>query len=152
MNEAYEMLKAHPFLAGMLPSEIALLAACAEPTVFGAGERVFDEGHDAQRFWLICTGRVRLDTVVPGRGPVVVETLGPGTVLGWSWVAPPHRWHFGAQALETTTAVRMEVPAVRDVCDQYPAIGYRLMDGFVQVVIDRLQNTRIRLLDLYGGA
>jgi hypothetical protein len=31
-----------------------------------------------------------------------------------------------------------------------PELGYKLMTGFLQVVIDRLQNTRIRLLDLYG--
>jgi CRP-like cAMP-binding protein len=151
MDQTYEMLKAHPFLAGVVPSEIALLAGCARPTVFAANERIFDEGHDAQRFWLICAGRVRLDTLIPGRGPVVVETLGPGTVLGWSWLAPPYRWHFGAQALAGTTAVELDAPAVRDLCDQHPALGYRLMNGFVQVVADRLQNTRIRLLDLYGA-
>jgi hypothetical protein len=35
-------------------------------------------------------------------------------------------------------------------CDADPALGYELLRRFVQVVVDRLQSTRIRLLDLYG--
>jgi CRP-like cAMP-binding protein len=150
MNLVYEMLATHPFLAGVLPGEIELLAECGRPVGFAANDRIFDEGRDARSFWLIGDGRVRLDTAIPGREPVVVETLGPGTVLGWSWLAPPYRWHFGAQAVEPTTAVHLDGPAVRDLCDRLPALGYRLMDGFTQVVVDRLQNTRVRLLDLYG--
>jgi CRP/FNR family transcriptional regulator, cyclic AMP receptor protein len=150
MNQTYEMLKAHPFLAEAMPHELALLVECGSPVRFAVNDRIFDEGGEARSFWLIGDGRVRLDTMVLGRGPVIVETLGPGTVLGWSWLAPPYRWHFGAQAVEATTAVHMDGPAVRDMCERFPALGYRLMDRFTQVVVDRLQNTRIRLLDLYG--
>jgi CRP-like cAMP-binding protein len=150
MDTVDNLLAAHPFLAGMSPSEVSRLAEHASPATFPAGTRIFDEGHDAARFWLIAAGHIRIDTVVPGRGLIIVETLGPGTVLGWSWMFPPHRWHFGAQAVDTTTAVELDGAAVRDLCDEMPALGYKLMNGFLRVVVDRLQNTRIRLLDLYG--
>ena len=150
MNQTYEMLNAHPFMAGIFPYEVALLAECGSTVQFAPNDRIFDEGREARSFWLISEGRIRLDTIVPGHVPVIVETLGPGTVLGWSWLAPPYRWHFGAQAVETTIAVRMDGPSVRDLCERFPSLGYRLMGGFTQVVVDRLQNTRIRLLDLYG--
>jgi CRP/FNR family transcriptional regulator, cyclic AMP receptor protein len=144
-------LTAHPFLSGLTADELALLAAHATATVFPAGARIFDEGGDARRFWLLEAGRVRLDTLIPGRGPVIVETLGPGSVLGWSWLFPPYRWHFGAEALEATQAVELDAAAVRGLCDGRPELGYKLTNAFLQVVIDRLQNTRIRLLDLYGN-
>jgi CRP/FNR family transcriptional regulator, cyclic AMP receptor protein len=150
MTQTYEMLKAHPFLTGLIPYELALLVDCGNPVQFAANERIFEERREARSFWLIGEGRVRLDTIVPGHDPVIVETLGPGTVLGWSWLAPPYRWHFGALAVETTTALHMDGPSVRDLCERFPALGYRLMDRFAQVVVDRLQNTRIRLLDRYG--
>jgi CRP/FNR family transcriptional regulator, cyclic AMP receptor protein len=152
MDETFELLKAHPFMAGIIPYDLGLLAECGRPVLFAPNERIFDEGRDARCFWLICEGQVRLDTIVPGREPLIVETLGTGSVLGWSWLAPPYRWHFGAQAVVATSAVYLDGLAVRELCDRIPTLGYRLMDGFVQVVVDRLQNTRIRLLDLYGIA
>jgi CRP-like cAMP-binding protein len=151
METVHELLNGHPFLAGLTPDESAELARHASVVSLRAGTRLFDEGGPAQRFWLIRTGMVRLDTLVPGRGPVVLETLGNDTVLGWSWLFPPYQWHFGAEAVTDTTAVELDGPAVREVCERLPVVGHKLMTGFLQVVIDRLQNTRIRLLDLYGG-
>jgi CRP/FNR family transcriptional regulator, cyclic AMP receptor protein len=152
MDPMYDRLAGHPFLAGLSTDEIARLAALAVPVRFDPGTRVFDEGGDARGFWLIHDGRVRLDTVGPGRGPVIVETLGPGTVLGWSWLFPPRRWHFGADTTIETTTTYLDGPAVLELCEAMPALGYRLTAGFLRVVVDRLQNTRVRLLDLYGGA
>jgi hypothetical protein len=39
---------------------------------------------------------------------------------------------------------------VRQLLDDDPALGYALTRRFVGVVVDRLQATRLRLLDLYG--
>ncbi|HEU0240228.1 MAG TPA: cyclic nucleotide-binding domain-containing protein [Micromonosporaceae bacterium] len=152
MDATYELLKAHPFVGSMTAYEVSRLAEHTTPTLFAANTRLFDEGRDAETFWLIREGHVRLDALIPGRGPVVVETLGPGSVLGWSWLFPPRRWHFGAQTISATHALQLDGRAVRDLCDRMPELGYKLMTGFLQVVVDRLQNTRIRLLDLYGDA
>jgi CRP-like cAMP-binding protein len=70
--------------------------------MFHAGNRVFREGDPADRMWLIVTGRVAIDTNLADLGEVVVDTLGPGAALGWSWLVPPYRWRFGAVAIETT--------------------------------------------------
>ena len=144
-----EMLAAHPFLAGMNRSHLQRLASWGHRSSFRAGTRIFSEGGYADRFWLIREGQVALDTHIPGRGTVVIETLGPGTVLGWSWLFPPYRWHFGATATEPTLTVEMNGKGVWRLCGEDPAIGYELNRRFVQVVVERLQATRIRLLDLY---
>jgi CRP-like cAMP-binding protein len=138
----------HSFLAGM--PHASALADRARFAVFNAGSRLFDEGADADRFWLIQTGRVALDLHAPGRD-VVIETLGDGDVLGWSWLFPPYRWHFGASAVTDTRAIEFDAGAVRAVCDADPVLGYALTQRFLGVMLDRLQATRIRLLDLYSG-
>jgi hypothetical protein len=92
-----------------------------------------------------------LDTYVPGRGAVIVETLGPGAVLGWSWLFPPYRWHFSASAVESTTAVEFDGPGVAELCVREHDLGYQMMSKFLLVVVDRMQATRLRLLDLYAG-
>jgi CRP-like cAMP-binding protein len=71
-------------------------------------------------------------------------------VLGWSWLFPPYIWHFGAKAVANTVAIEFDAEQVRRACDADPTLGYELLRRFVEVVVDRLQSTRVRLLDLYG--
>ncbi|GAA1823449.1 cyclic nucleotide-binding domain-containing protein [Planosporangium flavigriseum] len=148
MATAYDLLAAQPFLAGLSEQHLRQLSYMASRTVLPAGSRVFSEGSRADRFWLINRGRVDLDTYVPGRGRVVVESLGAGSVLGWSWMFPPYRWHFGAVAVETTFAVALDAFGVRRLTDADHELGYQLTRRFMQVVVERLQATRMRLLDL----
>jgi CRP/FNR family cyclic AMP-dependent transcriptional regulator len=149
METAYDMLAAHPFLAGLPDHHLERLSYLTSRSVFHTGNRVFSEGSRADRFWLITRGKVNLDTHVPGRGDVVVETLGPGSALGWSWLFPPYRWHFGAVAVETTFTLGLDGVEVRRLCEQDHQLGYELTNRFMQVVVERLQATRMRLLDLY---
>jgi CRP/FNR family transcriptional regulator, cyclic AMP receptor protein len=148
METAYDLLAAQPFLAGLTDDQLERLSYWSSRSMFHAGNRIFAEGGHADRFWLIQRGRVNLDTPVTGQGEVVVETLGPGAVLGWSWLFPPHRWHFGAVALENTFTVSFDAKGIRSLCERDPVLGYELSRRFIEVVVQRLQATRIRLLDL----
>src|SRR5689334_9048254 len=143
-------LSAQPFFAALTDTQRAALAEDGITVTFTAGERLFDEGGVADRFWLIEQGGVALDMRVPGRGDQIVETLGPGTVLGWSWLHPPYRWHFRAVARLATTAIAFDAASVRRRCDADPAFGYAMLRSFTPVITERLQATRIRLLDLYA--
>jgi CRP-like cAMP-binding protein len=149
MDPTYELLSSQPFLAGLTPGQLDRLSYWARKTTFHAGARLFEEGGRADRFWLLREGRVALGTEVPGRGTVVVETLGPKAVLGWSWLFPPYRWHFSAAAVDTTLAVELDGSGVRELCDRDRDLGCELMHRFLGVVVDRMQTTRVRLLDLY---
>jgi CRP-like cAMP-binding protein len=151
METAYDLLAAQPFLAGLTPRQLDKLSYWSKRSVFHAGTRLFEEGGRADRFWLIKDGHVRLDTRRPEQddgGRIVVETLGPGAVLGWSWLYPPYRWHFGASAVETTLATELDGPGVRELCQRDAELGYLLVSRFMAVVVDRLQATRLRLVDL----
>jgi CRP/FNR family transcriptional regulator, cyclic AMP receptor protein len=152
METAYDLLAAQPFLAGLTQRQLDRLSYWSKRSVFHAGARLFEEGGRADRFWLIKEGHVTIDSRGPLEGPgerLIVETLGPGAVLGWSWLFPPYRWHFGASAVETTLATELDGPGVRDLCQRDPEIGYLLVSRFMAVVVERLQATRLRLLDLY---
>ena len=152
MESAYDLLSTQPYLAGLTPTQLDKLSFWSKKSVFHAGARLFEEGGRADRFWIIREGHVTLDTHLPGRGEVIVETLGPGAVLGWSWLFAPYRWHFGASAVETTLTIELDGPGVRSLCEHDPVLGYELVRRFMAVVVERLQATRLRLLDLYGAA
>jgi CRP/FNR family cyclic AMP-dependent transcriptional regulator len=145
-----EILADVPFLAGLNADELALLAGCASNVHFDEGEVLFREGDAANSFYVVRHGSVALELHVPARGGLTIETIEAGEVLGWSWLFPPYRWHFDARALSPVRATAFDGECLRGKCEQDPALGYDLMKRFAQVLIERLQWTRLRLLDVYG--
>lgn len=143
-------LQAHPFLRGMSVQQLSLLSEVTRYIAVPARYRLFEEGGTADRFWLMEAGQVAIDLHVPGHGAVIIETLGRGDVIGWSWLFPPYEWLLGAVTMQPTQAFELNGRAVRGLCDSDPALGHELSRRFITVVAQRLQATRIRLLDLYG--
>lgn len=143
-------LTQHPFLRGMTEEHIALLNQVTRYIAVPARHRLFDEGGTADRFWLIEAGQVALDLHVPGHGPVIIETLGRGDVIGWSWLFPPFEWLLGGVTMQATQAFELDGRAVRAMCEADSALGHELTRRMIAVVVRRLQATRIRLLNVYG--
>lgn len=141
------VLGAQPFLRGLPPGHVAKLAELCQHVVIPPGQRLLEEGAMAKRFWLIDAGQVALDVFVPGQGPVTIECLGRGDVLGLSWMLPPYQWQFGAITTQPMQAFEFDAPAVRAACDADPALGFELSRRFSAIVVRRLQATRIRLLE-----
>jgi CRP/FNR family cyclic AMP-dependent transcriptional regulator len=150
MNTLEPLLAEHPFLKGLDPRFIELLVGCASNVRFEAGEYIFREGEEANKFYIVRRGHVALEIFAPGRGPLAVQTLGEGDVLGWSWLIPPYRWHSSARAVELTRAFALDAECLRRKCEEDHDLGYELMKRFAPVIVDRLQTTRLQLLDLYG--
>jgi CRP/FNR family cyclic AMP-dependent transcriptional regulator len=143
---------AHPLLAGVAPTVRQQLSEFASEATFPGGQRIFVEGGQANRFWLLESGAVGLGLHVPGRGDQIVETVGAGQLLGWSWLQPPYRWRFEAASIAAVTAIEFDAAAVRRHCDDDPRFGYAIVRLFLPVVADRLQAARLRLLDVWSGA
>jgi len=146
-----DQLSGFALFDGLTAAQRAAVASAAQPVEFAAGTRLFEEGQLALGCWLILAGQVALETSFPGRGQSAVQTLGPGDVLGWSWLVPPHHWHFTATAQGPVSAVQLDTAALRTLAQQDPALGYPLALGLIEVLLARLQSTRARLLDLYGS-
>ena len=150
MGTLEAILAEHPFLKGLDPAHIELIAGCASNVRFNKGDFIFREEDEADRFYLIRHGLVALDVFVPQRGPVTIDTIQEGEVVGWSWLFPPYRWHFDARALQLTRAVAFDGKCLREKCDRDAQLGYSLVTRFAQVIMQRLQSSRLQLLDLYG--
>ncbi len=118
---------------------------------FGVNEPIFHAGIDADFFYLISTGRVSLETFVPGQGAVTIETLVAGQGLGWSWLFPPYRWHFSAHSIELTEAVAFSAQGLRREAEKNHDFGYELTRRVSQVLLQRLQATRLNLVEFYAA-
>jgi CRP/FNR family transcriptional regulator, cyclic AMP receptor protein len=145
-----QLLQHAPVFAGLEHSQLEFIAGCARNVTFAADHRLFREGDPADTFYLVRHGSVALETFVPARGSITIETIGPGEVVGWSWLFAPYRWHFDARTLVPVRATWFDGACLRGKCHDDPALGFELMTRFAHVMIERLQWTRLRLLDLYG--
>ena len=145
-----DLLHEHPFFAGLDKEALTLLAGCAANRRFKAGEYLYRHGDPAETFFLIRRGRVAIEAHDHSRGPIVIETVDEGEVLGWSWLVPPHRWMFDAQALDSTSVVVFDGTCLRGKCDDDPRLGYAILQRVAAVMYARLEGARVRLLDLYG--
>ena len=151
MQSLEELLADAPALQSLPIGHRATMAGCARLRVFEADAKLLTESGPADEFFLIRRGRVAIETEVPARGAVTLETLNEGELVGWSWLVPPYRSAFGARALEVTHVIAFDGACLRGKCERDPALGYDLLKVVATTFVRRLEDTRLRLLDLYAG-
>jgi len=140
----------HRFFKDLDPSFSDLVSGCAKNVRFDAGSYLFHEGNEAKAFYLIRHGRVSLEIKAPGRQPMQFMTAGEGEIVGISWLVPPYHWSYDAKAVELVRAISLDATCLREKCEADNHLGYELMKRFVPALAERLHNTRLQLLDLYG--
>jgi CRP/FNR family transcriptional regulator, cyclic AMP receptor protein len=151
MEDLKNILTTHPFFAGMKPEHLQLLVGCASNVRFDAGKFILREGEEANEFYLMRHGKVALEVYAPERGPINIQTLGEGDILGWSWLVPPYRWKFDARVIEMTRAIALDGKCLRQKSESDCQLGYELLKRFSQVMVDHLQAARLQLLNVYDA-
>lgn len=146
-----ELLAAHPFVVGMDEAELRGMAECATGVArFATDQVLFHSGGIAKSLYLIRSGDVALEVPAPGGGTRIVGTLHGGDTLGWSWLFPPYRWAFDARALAPTEAITIDGETLRRCVADDHELGFHVVWRVAREMADRLQATRLQLLDVYG--
>jgi CRP-like cAMP-binding protein len=145
-----DALAAHPFLHGLRPEQRSRLAALTRPLTASAGEWLLRESEPAGPFFLIHRGRVAIGAApAPEQELQPIQTIGPGEVVGWSWLVPPYRSKFSARALEPVTGLVLDGTRLRELREQDHELGFQILERLVAVIAGRLAGTRLQVLDIY---
>ena len=150
MEDLKNILAEHPFFKGLNEEYFTLIVGCASNMRVDAGNMIHREGEEANHFYLIRSGKVTLQIMTPNKGPVIIETLHEGDILGWSWLVPPYTWHFDARALDLTRMIALDGKCLRNKCENDHHLGYELLKRFADIMMKQLESTRLQLLDVYG--
>jgi CRP/FNR family cyclic AMP-dependent transcriptional regulator len=137
----------HPFLNGMDPHHIELLARYAIPKRFEAGQTLFSAGEPADGFYLIEKGKIALEGSVVDDGRIATDIVQAGEALGWSWLFPPYRWHFDARSIEPTTAIFFDSKILHQHYNEDLTFAHDLFKRMSEVMAHRLQATRRKLIE-----
>jgi CRP/FNR family transcriptional regulator, cyclic AMP receptor protein len=150
MEQIEKVVENHSFFEGMNPDHLGMMVSCASQVHFEAGQHFLRERDAADQFYIMVSGEVQLEIFMLEPGPIQVQTLGPGDVLGWSWLVPPYRWRFDAKAITASDLIAFDAECLRETLEKHPDLGYDLLMRFVMVMEQRLQATRLQLLDAYA--
>lgn len=143
------VLEKHPFLEGIRGDLMAIMTGCAKNRRFEAGDYLTREEEDADRFFLLRTGRVAVRVRGSRAGGLTILTVSPGEMVGWSWLVAPHRYRFDSQALEPTTAFELDGRCLRTKCEENPELGYEILRRVSVALAQRLDAVQLQLLDVY---
>ena len=144
------ILAEHPFLKGMKKEHLALITGCASNVKFEAGTYLFKEGQDANQFYIVRQGTIAIEAFSPAGGAIVIQTVDEGDILGWSWLVPPYRWRFDAKATDLVRAIALDGKCLRGKCEADHDLGYEILKRFADIMAQRLDATRMQLLDVFG--
>ena len=142
-----ELFDGKGFFAGLPEPLTEIVAGLATDYEVKAGELLFRHGEAATRFYLVTHGRVAIELYSPGREAIVVEHVENDDVVGWSWLVAPYRWNFDARAVEPSSLIGIDAPALRARCNAEPAFGYEILRRFIPVMAHRLSSARERLVE-----
>lgn len=143
-------IASHPLFSGLDPELAREVAAGADEREYAAGDLLAREGTTANCLLLILRGKVALEVGAADRPTLTVQTVGPGEVVGWSWMVSPFRWRFDARAVKSTHVIALDGAVLREVLARRPVWGFAFLLRFLPLIAERLENTRIQLLDIHA--
>jgi len=151
MRRLEDLIAEAPVFAGLDRSHLEFIAGCGSNEHGDAGRYLFREGEPAGRFYLIRKGTVAVEIAAPGRPPIVIETLHAGDVTGLAWLFEPHRSQFDVRVSEAAALTAFDGVCLRAKCEADHELGYQLMRRFAVLSAERLEATRLQLLDVYAN-
>jgi CRP-like cAMP-binding protein len=148
--DLHNTLTAHRFCDGMPQRIIDELAGMATFVELAAGSWIARQGQPADTFHLLVDGSCAVEIAAAARQPLVIATIHAGEVLGWSWMLPPHTWHFDVLAVEDSRSIAVNGAALRSACHTDHELGYEISTRLAAVIAARLEAARMQLVDVYG--
>jgi CRP/FNR family transcriptional regulator, cyclic AMP receptor protein len=146
-----DYLLKHPVFEGLEPSQLALIVSYASETDYKPGMRVFQRDFDAHEFFIVRAGKVAIEVPAIDGESLKIQTVGDGSLLGWSWFIPPYRWSFDARAVTPSKVISINGDKLRTACDEDPKLGYLLVKRFAVLMAERLNAARIEAMRHYAG-
>jgi len=150
MKTIADQMAESPLFQNMLPQDLQLIAGCGMHKIFNSGDYLARENDSADNFYLIHKGQVAIEIFFPDRGALTLQTLQESDIVGWAWLFPPYRWSFDIRARSQVHTTVFDGRCLRQKCAEDNRLGYDLMQRFAAIMTDRLQATRLQLVDLYS--
>jgi CRP-like cAMP-binding protein len=147
-----ETLEKLSFLEGFPREYLKPLASVAEVVEVAPNEIIFNEGEKSANIYVVMEGKVALEIWVTGRGVTVIQTVGPGRLLGWTPLLAQGPMTVTARTLEPCRLVAINAMQALSACAENPRFGMEFMRRAALALSRRLNATRLQLADICQDA
>jgi len=129
-----------PLFQGLAAVVLERICAQAHSKAIGPGELFFHEGDEADGFFVLTSGRVKLTQLTPEGHQVVLRIIGAGDAFGGAGAFGEPIYPVGAEAVEPAVALVWTSAAMRQVLESEPRVALNA----VQFVAGRLHDLQRR--------
>ena len=149
-DDIKDYLQSHTVFADLKPAHLTLLANHATEQTFATGDLLFRQQDPAEHFYILLAGSIQVEVPAIMGPPLIVQTLGPEEVLGWSWLIPPYKWTFEAKADHDSKVLKFDGKGLLAKCENDNEFGYALMKRFAGLMSERLHAARLKMMDSWA--
>ncbi|MCW9048009.1 MAG: cyclic nucleotide-binding domain-containing protein [Gammaproteobacteria bacterium] len=151
-DEIANYLRSHAAFSNLDPAHIDILVQHAQERSFVVGDLLFRQMDLAEHFFILMDGSIKVQVPAIMGPALVVQTLGAGDILGWSWLIAPYKWTFEAMAELDSRVLVFDGKALLQHCETDYNFGYTLMKMFAGLMSERLHAARIKMMDSWSPA
>jgi CRP/FNR family cyclic AMP-dependent transcriptional regulator len=138
-------------IAKLDDDEFEFFESLATEIILAPDKVLFRENGEAKRFFIVARGIISLEVERAAKPSTTVQTVSDGALLGLSWRLEPHRWMWTARAMTETRLAVFDAAFMRAECARDSALDRLMWEAVAREASERLQHTRIQMLDLYGS-
>ncbi|MEP7362245.1 MAG: cyclic nucleotide-binding domain-containing protein [Acidobacteriota bacterium] len=136
------------FSSGFTAPQLDLIAGISSEVWFRAGHHLWRQGEVHEICYLVVSGQLALEIYVPMHGPIAVDTVSQGELLGASGLLNSQKWNFDARALSDVRAIAIDCTQLRALAEEDHELGFQVYRSLAQILETRLGTARRRLLEL----
>lgn len=140
-----EVLRRYPYFAAVSEESLKQVAMIADEKCVAANTRMFNEGDPAKALNIITKGEVNIQYLLNTGEHRTVDTLVEGDILGWSALVQPYKYTAICMTTKETQLVSIDAAKLRQLCEDEPLLGYRLMTQIAKLLAHRLEGARVQL-------
>ncbi len=157
-----ELLRRYPFFAGLTHENLVMMANTAEEQAVEVGRTFFRADEAICCLYLAVEGAIGIVMELPDQSveqpvsgqltgalktrDVVMSTVGPGEVFGWSALVPPYTSTASAKALTPCRVIAFDCAELRQRFDEDCHFGFLVMQKAAQIIRGRLHDMHIQSL------
>jgi CRP-like cAMP-binding protein len=133
-----------PMFAGLAPAEQEDLLREARSVRYPKGTAVFDQGGEADRFFVLLHGHLRVEKTTPNGQQTVVRYVSAGELFGVAQAM--NLTHYPATAVAAVDSIALAWPSLswQRLVTKYPSLAASAL----QTVGSRLHDTQTRVIEI----
>ena len=135
------------FCQDLAPEHLHLIARVARLEEHPPSTVLFREGHESPYVYLLLQGEVGLEIELFGEGPVSVQAVEGGELLGWSPVLGLGPMTATARTLTRCRLAVLDATHLRALSRQDPVFAAEFLRRTAAALAQRLHATRVELLE-----